>query len=87
MACERDQDRQRYAATMSVGWQILTPPFNWDLAAPGKEISKTGRCGARYNTERATGRLEVTASQKDRDYIAFVNWRKAAEAAAAGKGG
>jgi nitrous-oxide reductase len=28
----------------------------------------------------------VTASQKDRDYIAFVNWRKATEAAAAGKG-
>jgi nitrous-oxide reductase len=25
--------------TMSVAWQILTPPFNWDLAATGREIS------------------------------------------------
>jgi nitrous-oxide reductase len=72
--------------TMTVGWQILTPPFNWDLAATGREISKDWAVWSSYNTERATGRLEVTASQKDRDYLAFVNWRKAAEAAAAGKG-
>lgn len=71
---------------MSMGWQILTPPFNWDLAATGREISKDWAVWSSYNTERATGRLEVTASQKDRDYIAFVNWRKAAAAAAAGKG-
>ncbi|HSB55375.1 MAG TPA: Sec-dependent nitrous-oxide reductase, partial [Gemmatimonadales bacterium] len=72
--------------TMSVGWQIITPPFNWDLASTGKEISRDWGVWSSYNTERATGRLEVTASQKDRDYLAFVNWRKAADAAAAGKG-
>ncbi len=71
---------------MSVGWQILTPPFDWDLAATGKEISRDWAVWSSYNTERATGRLEVTASQRDRDYLAFVNWRKAAAAAAAGKG-
>src|SRR5215203_1121997 len=71
--------------TMAVGWQILTPPFDWDLASTGKEISKDWVVWSSYNTERATGRLEVTASQKERDYIAFVNWRKAAAAAAAGK--
>jgi nitrous-oxide reductase len=74
------------SGTMTVGWQILTPPFNWDLAATGREISKDWAVWSSYNTERAIGRLEVTASQKDRDYIAFVNWRKAAEAAAGGKG-
>ncbi|MGE5803893.1 MAG: Sec-dependent nitrous-oxide reductase [Gemmatimonadota bacterium] len=72
--------------TMSVAWQIVTPPFDWDLAATGREISADWVVWSSYNTERATGRLEVTASQRDRDYITFVNWRKAAGAAAAGKG-
>ncbi len=72
--------------TMSMAWQILTPPFNWDLAATGREISNDWAVWSSYNTERATGRLEVTASQRDRDYVVFVNWRQAAAAAAAGKG-
>lgn len=72
--------------TMSVGWQIMTPPFDWDLASTGKEISADWSVWSSYNTERATGRLEVTASQRDRDYMVFVNWRKAAQAAADGKG-
>jgi len=72
--------------TMTVGWQIVTPPFNWDLAATGHDISGDWAVWSSYNTERATGRLEVTASQRDRDYMAFVNWRKATAAAAAGKG-
>jgi nitrous-oxide reductase len=71
---------------MAVGWQIMTPPFDWDLAATGREISRDWVVWSSYNTERATGRLEVTASQRDRDYIVFVNWRMAAAAAAAGKG-
>jgi nitrous-oxide reductase len=71
---------------MSVAWQIMTPPFDWDLAATGREISADWVVWSSYNSERATGRLEVTASQRDRDYIAFVNWRKAAAAAAEGKG-
>ncbi|MGH7499395.1 MAG: Sec-dependent nitrous-oxide reductase [Gemmatimonadales bacterium] len=72
--------------TMSVGWQIVTPPFDWDLASTGREISRDWVVWSAYNTERATGRLEVTASQRDRDYMTFVNWRKAAAAAAEGKG-
>jgi nitrous-oxide reductase len=71
---------------MTLGWQILTPPFDWDLAATGREGSHDWVVWTSYNTERATGRLEVTASQRDRDYMVFVNWVKAAAAAAAGKG-
>ena len=71
---------------MSVAWQIVTPPFDWDLAATGREISRDWVVWSSYNSERATGRLEVTASPRDRDYITFVNWRKASVAAAAGKG-
>ena len=39
-----------------------------------------------YNAERATGKLEVTASQRDRDYIAAIDWKAAEKAAAEGKG-
>jgi nitrous-oxide reductase len=71
---------------MSVGWQILTPPFDWDLGDAGKLASDGWMFWSSYNTERATGKLEVTASQKDRDYIAAVDWRAAERAAAEGKG-
>ena len=83
----------------SVASRSTAPPGRWRLAgrssrrrstgiwpSTGKEISKDWVVWSSYNTERAIGRLEVTASQKERDYIAFVNWRKAAAAAAAGKG-
>ena len=71
---------------MTLGWQILTPPFDWDLGDAGKLVSDGWMFWSSYNTERATGKLEVTASQKDRDYIAAVNWRAAERAAAEGKG-
>jgi nitrous-oxide reductase len=71
--------------TMSLGWQIMTPPFNWDLGATGKGPSVDWAFWTSYNTERATGKLETTSTQKDRDYVAVVNW-KAAAAAAAGAG-
>ncbi|HET7789777.1 MAG TPA: Sec-dependent nitrous-oxide reductase [Gemmatimonadales bacterium] len=72
--------------TMSVGWQIVTPPFDWDLASTGRDSSRDWVVWTSYNTERATGRLEVAASQRERDYMIFVNWRNATAAAAAGKG-
>jgi nitrous-oxide reductase len=65
---------------LSVGWQVLVPPFNFDLGDAGKGPSNGWAFWTSYNTERATGKLEVTSTQKDRDYIAAVNW-KAAEAA------
>ena len=39
-----------------------------------------------YNTERAIGKLEVTSTQKDRDYIIAVNWKEAEKAANEGRG-
>ncbi|MBI4541591.1 MAG: Sec-dependent nitrous-oxide reductase [Gemmatimonadetes bacterium] len=71
--------------TMSLDWQIETPPMNWDLASTGRELSGDWAVWSCYNAERATGRLEVTASRRDRDYLAFINWRRAAEAARAGR--
>ncbi len=71
---------------MSLGWQILMPPFDYDIGDAGKLVSDGWMFFTSYNTERATGSLEVTASQRDRDYIAAVDWRAAEKAIAEGKG-
>jgi nitrous-oxide reductase len=70
---------------MTLGWQILMPPFDYDLGDAGKLASNGWAFWTSYNTERATGKLEVTASQKDRDYIAAVNWKAAEQAVKEGK--
>ncbi len=61
----------------SYGWEILMPPFNFDLGDAGKGPSDGWAFWTCYNSERATGVLEVTASQKEMDYIAVVNWKLA----------
>jgi nitrous-oxide reductase len=65
---------------MSLGWEILMPPFNYDLGDAGKKASDGWAFWTCYNSERATGKLEVTSTQKDRDYIAAVNWKAAEQA-------
>jgi nitrous-oxide reductase len=71
---------------MSLGWEVLLPPFDWDLGDAGKGPSDGWFFLTCYNAERATGKLEVTASQRDRDYIVAINWREAEKAAKEGKG-
>jgi len=71
---------------MALGWEIVTPPFDWDLGDAGKGPSDGWMFFTCYNSERATGKLEVTASQRDRDYIGAVNWRLAEKAIQEGKG-
>jgi nitrous-oxide reductase len=71
---------------MSQGFEILMPPFDYDLGDAGKKVSDGWVFFTCYNSERATGKLEVTASQRDRDYIAAVDWRAAEKAIAAGQG-
>jgi nitrous-oxide reductase len=69
---------------MSVGWQILTPPFDWDLGSTGKGPSSGWAFWTSYNSEMAHNDLEANASQLDRDYAAIVNWRAAEAAVKAG---
>jgi nitrous-oxide reductase len=71
---------------MTQGFQILMPPFNYDLGDAGKGASNGWIFFSAYNAERATGKLEVTSAQRDRDYIAAVDWRAAEKAIAEGKG-
>ncbi len=72
--------------TLSNGWQILMPPFNFDLGDAGKGASDGWAFWTSYNTERAIGKLEVTSTQRDRDYIVAVNWKEAEKAANEGRG-
>ncbi len=70
---------------MSLGWQVLTPPFNWDLGATGKNVSKDWAFWTCYNSERATGKLEVTSSQNEMDYVLALNWKEAERLVSEGK--
>jgi nitrous-oxide reductase len=70
---------------MSLGWEVLMPPFDYDLGDAGKGASEGWAFWTCYNSERATGKLEVTSTQKDRDYVAAVNWREAEKAIKEGK--
>ncbi|HLS28556.1 MAG TPA: Sec-dependent nitrous-oxide reductase [Opitutales bacterium] len=69
---------------MEVAWQVLTPPFNWDLSSAGKGPSHGWVFYSSYNTEMAHTVLESNASQLDRDLGAALNWKAAEEAIAAG---
>ena len=70
---------------MSLGFEILMPPFDWDLADAGKGPSHGWEFFTCYNSEMAHDSLEVKASQNERDYIAAVDWRAAQKAVDEGK--
>ena len=71
---------------MNIAFQILTPGVNFDLARAGKGKSHGWFFFSCYNSEKANTLLEVNASQKDKDFIMAVNWKKAEEYVKAGKG-
>lgn len=71
---------------MDIAFQIAAPGVNFDLSHAGKGKSHGWFFFSCYNTEQANTLLEVNASQKDKDFIMAVNWKKAEEYIAAGKG-
>ena len=70
---------------MSMGFEILMPPFDWDLADAGKGPSHGWTFFTCYNSEMAYDSLEVKASQAEMDYFAAVDWRAAQRAVEEGK--
>jgi nitrous-oxide reductase len=70
---------------MKVAFQILVPGFDYDLAHSGKGPSHGWTFFTTYNTENEYTMLEARASQKDKDYIAAVNWKLAEQYIAEGK--
>jgi nitrous-oxide reductase len=71
---------------MSIRFQIECPGIDFDLSHAGKGPSYGWFFFSSYNTEKANTLLEVNASQKDKDFIMAVNWKKAEEYLQAGKG-
>ena len=71
---------------MSVDFQILVPGFNYDLSHAGKGPSEDWAFFTSYNSEQAHTLLERNASRNDKDFIAAINWRKAADLVAEGAG-
>jgi nitrous-oxide reductase len=71
---------------MDISFQIECPGVNFDLSHSGKGVSDGWFFFSSYNTEQANTLLEVNASQRDKDFILAVNWKKAEEYLKAGKG-
>jgi nitrous-oxide reductase len=71
---------------MDIAFQLRTPGVDFDLSHAGKGKSHGWFFFSCYNTEQANTLLEVNASQKDKDFIMAVNWKKAEEYLKAGKG-
>jgi nitrous-oxide reductase len=70
---------------MDLAFQILMPGFDYDKAHPGRGKSHGWMFFTTYNVEESNTLLEVNASQRDKDYVAAVNWKKAEEYIKAGK--
>ena len=71
---------------MNLDFQIEVPGYNYDLARNGKAKSHGWSFLTTYNSEEAHTLLEVNASQKDKDLLAIINWKKAEECLSQGKG-
>jgi nitrous-oxide reductase len=69
---------------MEIAFQILMPGYNYDLGRAGKAVSDGWFFFSTYNSEQAYTKLEVNASQNDKDFVAAVNYRRAEECIAAG---
>ncbi len=72
---------------------IETPPYGHDLADAGKGASAGWAFWNSFNSEMATGGimdgnppLEIGASQRDMDYMHVINYQKAADLIAEGRG-
>lgn len=71
---------------MKVAFQVVLPGIDMDLAHAGKGKSHGWMFFSCYNSELAHTLLEVNASQKDKDFIGALDWKKCEEYIKAGKG-
>jgi nitrous-oxide reductase len=70
---------------MDIAFQILMPGYNYDLGHAGKGPSDGWFFFTTYNTEQAYEKLELNASQNDKDFMVAVNYRAAEQCVAQGK--
>jgi nitrous-oxide reductase len=70
---------------MAIAFQIKLPAFDYDLAHAGKGPSHGWAFFTSYNSEEGNTKLEVNASQNDKDFIAAIDWKQAENCVAKGK--
>jgi len=85
-------DREKGRIDESKAFSIELPPYSQDLSDFGKLASSgwsftNSFCSERYvgGIERGRPPFEAGCSAKDTDYLHIINWKKAAQVAAAGK--
>ena len=61
---------------LDIAYQVILPPWSYDISDAGKGPSEDWAFLSTYNTEEATTTLEINASQNDRDYLVMFNWKK-----------
>ncbi len=71
---------------MDVAFQILMPGYDYDLAHAGKGPSDGWMFFTSYNSEEEHTLLEITASRRDKDFVAAVDYRRAERCIADGAG-
>jgi nitrous-oxide reductase len=74
------------SGNMKIAFQLMLPGIDFDLSHAGKGPSHGWFFFSCYNSEQAHTLLEVNASQRDKDFIMAVNWKKAEEYIRQGKG-
>ncbi|MDH5804030.1 MAG: Sec-dependent nitrous-oxide reductase, partial [Gemmatimonadota bacterium] len=86
-------DREAGRIDESASFSMELPPYWQDLSDAGKGPSFGWAFLNSFNSEMATGGIEdgnpafeAGASQNDMDYMHIINWERAAELAAAGRG-
>lgn len=71
---------------MGIAFQVLLPGIDIDLSRAGRGASEGWSFFSSYNTEKAHTLKEVHASQRDKDFIVAINWKKAEQYMKEGKG-
>ncbi len=86
-------DRARGRLIPEQSFAVELPPYWQDLSDAGKLVSDGWAFVNSFNTEMATGGIEAGnppfeagASERDMDYLHLINWRKAEQVVAQGKG-
>lgn len=86
-------DRKEGRIQPAKSFSLELPPYSQDLSDAGKGISEgwsftNSFCSERYvgGIEKGRPPYEAGCSAKDTDYMHVINWKKAAELVAAGKG-
>ncbi|HLS09452.1 MAG TPA: Sec-dependent nitrous-oxide reductase [Lentibacillus sp.] len=64
---------------LEIAFQVMLPPWSYDLSDAGKGTSGGWGFLSTYNTEEAVTNLEINASENDRDYIVMFNWEEIAK--------